>query len=214
MSNPSPAVSRNNNLKAAYRHLRDVYPTLNWLFDATGEIALPDPTPLPVSTSLVKIVVGQMLSVAAARTIWERLITTATEIGVGVHDLPFDELRAAGLSARKAKTIELIAQIVGDDVHYLETWRSLSYTQLHASVRSIWGLGDWSAAMLGIFQFGHPDVFPLSDGSLLRALRLVEMKFYDNGAFQPCAAAPYRSYLALTLWNALDARLLSNDELT
>jgi DNA-3-methyladenine glycosylase II len=209
MSDPKAPLSSGPEQQAAYKHLRKQLPQLNWLFNATGELVLPEPSPAPVAGSLVRIVVGQMLSLAAARTIMARLHDVAEARGIHLHDLRLDDLRAAGVSGRKAKTIGLIAQMVRDDVDCLETWRSLDYVDLQAAVRGVWGLGDWSAAMLGIFEFGHPDLFPLSDGSLVRAMRLVEARCCDGDPLRHDLAAPYRSFLALTLWHALDNQIIA-----
>ena len=209
MSISSATKSSNHERDRAYDHLRKALPNLNWLFDATGELDLPAPSPLPVAGALVRIIVGQMLSLAAASTIMARLHDRAQESGSHIYDLPLDDLRAAGVSGRKAQTIGIIAQMVRDDAGHLETWRSLNYSDLQEAVRGVWGLGDWSAAMLGIFEFGHPNLLPLSDGSLIRALKLVEVQYCAGEPLQHDLAAPYRSFLALTLWHALDNQILT-----
>jgi len=122
-----------------------------------------------------------------------------------LYSLAEDDLRACGLSRGKAKTVRLIAEITEKEPGQLEGWRSLSFEELKKETAQIWGLGDWSASVLAIFHFAHPDVFPLSDGSLVRAIRLVEQQVPKIGErLRHEAAAPFRSYLALTLWAALD----------
>ncbi|MBB3955947.1 DNA-3-methyladenine glycosylase family protein [Novosphingobium sediminicola] len=209
MSDPTSPLSSRDTRRSAYKHLRKQFPQLNWLFDATGEVALPDPSILPVAGSLVRIVVGQMLSLSAARTIMARLNDKANQRGLSLQDLPLDDLRTAGVSGRKAKTIGIISQMVRDDADCFEKWRRLDYPALQKDVKEVWGLGDWSAAMLGIFEFGHPDLFPLSDGSLIRALELVEARYCGGDPLGHELAAPYRSFLALALWQALDSHILT-----
>ena len=58
--------------------------------------------------------------------------------------------------------------------------------------------------MLAISQFHHEDVFPWTDGSIVRAAKLLSAQFYGNGTFNSEKGSPYRTYLALYFWKALD----------
>jgi len=69
-----------------------------------------------------------------------------------------------------------------------------------------WGLSNWSASILAIFYFGFEDVYPENDGSIRRVTRLLEQK---GITFDPEQASPYRSYLALYLWEILDRKMIS-----
>ena len=191
---------------SAYIHIRTELPALAALIDATGEIALPTMSSEPVADALVRIVAGQMLSQLAAKSIINRIKNAAERQGCGtLCQLPVTELRRCGLSERKAKTISLIAGIAEAEPERLEAWRALPFEDLRGEVSLVWGLSDWSASVLAIFHFGQPDVFPMSDGSLIRAIRLVERRVPHVGdRLKHEAAAPFRSYLALTLWAALD----------
>ena len=190
----------------AYTHIRAQLPFLSPLIAATAEIDLPKRNGEPVADALVRIVAGQMLSRSAAQSILARMNIAAQWVGCGpLHRLPESELRACGLSGRKAKTIALISEMASTEAERLESWRALPFDELRREVSSVWGLSDWSASVLGIFHFGQPDVFPMSDGSLVRAIRLIEQQMSiieDRLAHE--AAAPFRSYLALTFWAALD----------
>jgi DNA-3-methyladenine glycosylase II len=190
----------------AYKHLRRELPALRNIFDLTGEVPLPPVSDEPVADALVRIVAGQMLSRSAAESILKRMRAAAERTSCGsLYYLSHAELRACGLSGRKAKTISLIAQLACEEPERLQLWRELPFEELRREVSQIWGLSDWSASILGIFHFGKPDLFPLSDGSLVRAIRLVEHQVAEIGdRLRHEAAAPFRSYLALTLWAALD----------
>lgn len=191
---------------SAYAHIRAELPALDPLIAATREVALPTMSNEPVADALVRIVAGQMLSRSAAQSILARMKGAADRSGCSaLYDLPDAELRACGLSGRKAKTIALIAEMAGSEPGRLESWRGLPFNELRREVSQVWGLSDWSASVLGIFHFGQPDVFPMSDGSLVRAIRLIEQQVPKIGErLDHDAAAPFRSYLALTLWTALD----------
>lgn len=180
------------------------------LIGVTGELPLPTRTGSSVAASLVHIVAGQMLSRSAAQTIIRRLMAAAERRAVEhLYELEADELRACGLSDRKARTVAAIRELAIMDRERLEGWRELNWEDLRQKVASVWGLSDWSAGMLAIFDFGLPDVFPLGDGSLARAMRRVEqMHLSEDVAFPHERASPFGSYLAITLWSALDNRYL------
>lgn len=140
-----------------------------------------------------------------------RMSATAERLGLpNLYGLPEAELRASGLSGRKARTIRMIAEIMATDPSRFGQWPDLSFPELRREVGSIWGLSDWSASVLAIFDFAHQDVFPLSDGSLVRAIRIVEEQHMKPGErFDHELASPYGSYLAITLWAALDTGILT-----
>lgn len=192
--------------QAAYRHLRIQVPFMAPLITATGELPLPVPTRDSVAASLVHIVAGQMLSRQAAQTILGRMASAAERCGAEhLYHLSDHDLRACGLSGRKARTVAAIKDLAEAEPDRLEGWRQLEWPDLRNEVLSVWGLSDWSAGVLAIFDFALPDVFPLGDGSLVRAMRLVERLHMKQGEVFPHGrASPYGSYLAITLWAALD----------
>lgn len=194
----------------AYSHILDRLPALSTIVDRTGKPSLPGPSDTSISDALACIVAGQMLSQQSAQSIIERMRQRAADRELHtLVELPIDELRACGLSGRKAKTISIIAELVREQPNRFECWRDLEFGRLRSEVCTIWGLSDWSASMLAIFHLGHEDVFPLSDGSIVRAVALVEQSMPElSGTDWFSDAAPYRSYLAVTLWAALDSGLL------
>lgn len=189
-------------------------PFLAPLISATGELPLPSPTNNTVADSAVRIVVGQMLSRLAAQTILDRMNARAEEKQVlHLYQLDDADLRRCGLSGRKTRTVKTISELATKENHRLESWRRLSWPELRQEVSSVWGLGEWSAAMLAIFEFGLPDVFPLSDGSLVRAMRLIEQEHLGEDVLFPHEkGSPFGSYLAITLWSCLDNGYLQTKE--
>lgn len=191
-------------------HLHTAYPQISGYLEALETLPSLEPRSIPVAEALTKIVVGQMLSRKAAESIYQRLVVARDRLGLqGCWLLPDRLLRESGLSARKAKTIGELAsryQVCSDEI---EAWRQLEYSELVREVSAIWGLSRWSVDMLAIFYFANPDVFPETDGSILRALALLEART-EGGQIEPELAQPYRSYLALSLWALLDQGILSS----
>ena len=189
-------------------HLWKAYPHLSDLFVATGPITLPRVDAAPVAEAVTRIVVGQMLSGAAAKTIYRRLIQARDAAGLsGSWELPADALARAGLSKRKIRTIQAFGEMYALRRAEVEAWRILSYEDLCREVHACWGLSQWSADMLAIFHFRKQDVFPESDGTIVRVRRALNDR-HPNQALNPDLARPYRSYLALALWQVADRGLL------
>jgi DNA-3-methyladenine glycosylase II len=95
------------------------------------------------------------------------------------------------------------------DPNLVKSWKSQPADQVTVTIKSFWGMSDWTASIITLFYLGHEDVFPHGDGSLQRALRLIEGATRNRQIkLDPELARPYRSYLALYLWKALDSGVL------
>ena len=146
-----------------------------------------------------------MLSAKAARSIHSRVV--AVSHNKPAWQLHTNKLRACGLSGRKIKAIKAFGRHYEAAPESIEKWASMPYSALEAEVSSFWGMSSWTASILALGHLGHRDVFPSADGSIQRACSLVERSFGHSLA--PENGSPYRSYLALYLWRALDTGLLS-----
>ncbi len=199
------------------RHLQTCYPELADLLGRVATVPKLKRRDMPLPEALVRVVAGQMLSAQAAATIYERVRLKAAERRLaGSWLLDHDSLRACGLSGGKARTICEIAVRVGRDPAALDHWYALPPDELTAAIKAARGLGDWTASIIGLFYVGHEDIFPHADGSLQRAMVLIEERLRAGGRrgkrrFDPDRAAPYRSYLAMYLWRALDSGMLAPD---
>lgn len=188
------------------------YPEHESLFSKLKTVPKLKPRDIPLPEAVVRVVIGQMLSGAAAKTIYSRVTTAATERGlVGSWQLDFDVLRSCGLSGAKANNICAFGAKIGNDVFAIEHWRTLDLNSLIEEIRSNNGMGEWTASILALFYVGHEDVFPVGDGSLRRAIATLQRRAAKHSRrykFDPDRARPFRSYLALYLWQALDTGML------
>ncbi len=166
------------------------------------DVALPE--------AVVRVVTGQMLSSKAARSIYQRVRDKTSDLGLeGSWLLDYECLRSCGLSGSKARTISEFGTRIGADASALDHWHSLSAEHLTEEIRRHKGMGDWTASIIALFYVGHEDVFPYDDGSIRRAIGLLEGKRRSKKhRVDPELAAPYRSYLALYLWRALDSGVI------
>lgn len=192
------------------QHLKSAYPELAGLIDQVGTIPELRAVDLPVAEAITRIVTGQMLSRSAAHTIYSRVVTLRESQGLdGSWKLSPDHLSASGLSRRKVRAIKEFGELYDKNPESYEGWRHLVFEKLTKEVDKCWGLSHWTAAILALFYFANEDVFPVSDGSICRAVSLLESKGMISSNFDSGTARPFRSYLALYLWAMLDQGLVS-----
>jgi DNA-3-methyladenine glycosylase II len=199
--------------EVARAHLLSRFPAFEPLLDRIGLIPELSRSRESVPEAVVRIVISQMLSGQAADTIYSRVTVEARRRQLtGSWLLGDAALRASGVSGRKIRTIRQFRNAYRKNKATIDGWKRLTTEALFEEVASFWGMSHWTASMLAIFHFAHEDVFPHSDGSLTRAVKLcAELGVWDarmHGTFEPLRAAPFRSYLALYLWRALDGGLL------
>ncbi len=161
--------------------------------------------------ALVRSIVGQQLSTKAARTIYERLIDrfggrTPTPAELLAADP--EEVRASGLSRPKVAYLRDLAARIEDGALDLEHLAELPDEEVVATLVEIKGLGRWTAEMFLMFHLGRPDVLPVGDLGIRRA---IERAYALDGAPKPdelTAIAepwrPQRSLACLYLWRSLD----------
>ena len=167
--------------------------------------------PLKIKTSrmdfvahLIKIIVGQQLSVQSAAAIWKRteLILKKNKYKNANKNLD-KKFKGAGLSRQK---IEYINGIIFNK-NLLElskkSLKKLSSEEYYELLISIKGIGPWSIEMSRIFYIGDPDIFSILDLGLKNAhLRLFDLKTYNESFYENFS--PFRSYMCLFLWRVLE----------
>ena len=169
-------------------------------------------------TALARAICGQQISVKAAEAVWRRFVA-AVAPNQALAPFPalapasvvsFDPavLRTCGLSERKARYLHDLARhfVLGQ----LEPrqWRELPDDALIAALCDVKGIGRWTAEMFLIFHELRPDVLPLDDIGLQRAVAL----HYHRGRRVAVSTIrrrgetwrPWRSVATWYLWRSLD----------
>jgi len=200
---------------SAESHLRAADPILGALLDAVGVDGLGDARagrPDDHYGALVRAIVGQQLSTKAARTIYLRLTEryggrTPTPAELIADDL--DELRvAAGLSRAKASYLRSLAEHVVSGELELERLDEMPDDEVAAELVAVKGLGQWTADMFLMFHLQRPDVLPVGDLGIRRAVeRAYELPAMPNPAELTEIAEPWRPHRTLAcryLWRSLD----------
>ena len=161
-------------------------------------------TPLPMR--LCRAVTGQQLSVKAAISIWNRVLDSAAQEPLMDYlaTVSPDALRSCGLSTAKAKAMRAIALAHQANQLDTATLAQLSHLERSRCLTQIWGVGQWTADMMGIFYFGDPDIWP--DGDTTARKHLENLTSRRRKTSRTAARfAPHRSYLALYMWHQADA---------
>ena len=154
---------------------------------------------------LVKFIVEQQVSTAAAASIWRRLQEGVGEIEPA-RVLEFDEegLKAFGLSRPKARYAREIAAAHIDGRVDFDTLHHLADDEAVAALTSLKGVGRWTAETYMMFCHGRLDVFPGGDVALQEAMRWAdraEVRPTEKEAYLRAEAwRPYRGVAAHLLW--------------
>ncbi|MFZ5558799.1 MAG: DNA-3-methyladenine glycosylase family protein, partial [Pseudomonadota bacterium] len=169
----------------------------------------PPPPPRHAYPALARAIIGQQISVKAADALWNRLalqLGGVTPPAVAAADL--DALRAAGLSRHKAEYVRDIARAFADGSIVLDAWERLDDEPLIEELTRLRGIGRWTAEMFLIFFMLRPDVLPLDDIGLQRAIRLHYANDRPVSKLKMRAIArpwmPYRTVATWYLWRSLD----------
>lgn len=159
--------------------------------------------------TLARSIVGQQISVKAADSVWARFSGALPRIAPGdVLAMPSDALRACGLSARKVEYLGDLARHFADGEIHVARWAAMSDAEIIAELTAVRGIGVWTAEMFLIFNQLRPDVFPLDDIGLQKAVAV----HYCAGERPPRRALaeigerwrPWRSVATWYLWRSLD----------
>ncbi len=160
-------------------------------------------------TTLARSVVGQQISVKAAQAVWdrfERLMPSLTP--AQLLRLKVDDMRAAGLSARKVEYLVDLALHFDNGALQPDAWHGMDDEAIIKQLVAIRGIGRWTAEMFLIFYLLRPNVLPLDDVGLIRGIS----QSYFSGdpvsrsdAREVAAAwAPYCSVATWYIWRSLD----------
>ena len=210
----APAARRRQSPRKALAHLRAADPVLAALIDAGGP--LPDsregrPDPGDHYGALVRSIVGQQLSVLAARAIYGRLTArfggrapTPEEI---LADDPEELRTSAGLSHAKVGFLRSLAEhVISGDLE-LDRLDRLGDEEVIAELVAVKGLGLWTAQMFLMFHLDRPDVLPAGDLGIRRAIeRAYGLEALPDAETIERIGEPWRPYRTLAsryLWSSL-----------
>ncbi len=158
-------------IRVAVRHLRKCDPVMREMIDRVG------PCTLKLKRDrfalLAWSILSQQISTAAARTIRgrvEALVAPERITPQSLLALSVEQLRGAGVSARKAEYLQDLALKAGDGTIRLHRVGRMSNEEIIRELTQVRGIGRWTVEMLLMFSLGRLDVFPVDDLSLRNAI--------------------------------------------
>ncbi|UJB67099.1 DNA-3-methyladenine glycosylase 2 family protein [Acidovorax sp. YS12] len=159
--------------------------------------------------TLARSIVGQQISVKAAQTVWDRFALLPVSMEPeAVLKLKVDDMRAAGLSARKVDYLVDLALHFANGKLHVQDWQGMDDEAIIAELVAIRGVGRWTAEMFLIFHLMRPNVLPLDDVGLINGIS----RLYFSGdpvsrsdAREVAAAwKPWSTVATWYIWRSLD----------
>ena len=156
--------------------------------------------------TLVLIVLEQQVSLASARATFDRLLAILPELSPGAFlRLSDEELRGIGFSRQKTRYTREIARAIGDGSLPLARLARRPDESVRSLLTAIKGVGDWTADVYLMTALRRPDLWPVGDLALVRAI--CEIKQIESPAPREALLAvgesyrPYRSVAARLYWH-------------
>jgi DNA-3-methyladenine glycosylase II len=183
-------------------YLKSVDKLLGDAIDRIGKIErviIPDLFP-----ALIFAIIGQQISLKAARTIWarmqERFVNIVPEVIAG---LPIEEIQKCGMQSTKAKYIKGIGETVSQGKFNLHDLYELPDKEAIEKLSSLNGIGVWTAEMLLLNSMERPDIISYGDIAIRRGI----MKLYglneltkEHFLTYKNRYSPYGSVASIYLW--------------
>jgi AraC family transcriptional regulator of adaptative response / DNA-3-methyladenine glycosylase II len=157
----------------------------------------------------VRVVLGQQISVAAARTLAARIVaqlgtrvdgpdglTCVFPSAAALADAGPDRIAAIGMPRTRAATVHALARAVADEL--VELHPGADPTDTIARLDALPGIGPWTAEVIAMRALGWPDAFPAGDLGVRRALGVRTEREARDAAER---WRPWRAYAVLHLWN-------------
>jgi DNA-3-methyladenine glycosylase II len=150
--------------------------------------------------ALLRAIVGQQLSVAAASSIWQRLVDADLITPKTLIQADDDDLRAQGLSRQKIRSVR---SLVDHDIDY-QALTTMSDGEVIATLTAVTGIGRWTAEMYLLFSLGRADILAVDDLAIrVAAMALLELPERPTPKQLKVATqswSPYLSAASLLLW--------------
>lgn len=157
-------------------------------------------------SSLVKIIIGQQLSGAAAKNILnrvEKLNECKTLDPKDMFSFSNKELKLCGISDAKISYIKGLCKVILDNPNYFLNFNGMNENEILNNLCKIKGVGIWTASIFAMSTLNLENIFPYGDSTLSKAIKKIygEKRLLDSII---CHWHPYKSYACRVLWQWVD----------
>ena len=153
--------------------------------------------------SLCRTIVGQQISTKAADSIWSKFEKKCKKriVPKTILKLSSRTLKSAGLSRQKVSYLKNIAKAFRNKSFSVKELKKMNDEEAINHIIKLKGLGVWSAEMFLMFNLNRPDIFPIKDIGLLRAISKNYKKSYPpNESFLDKISELHRGYRTVFTW--------------
>lgn len=161
--------------------------------------------------TLARAIVGQQISTKAADSVWGKLEYLIKKIEAKrVLNAKEQDLREVGLSRQKILYLKNIANYFIENKVSNGYFDSKPITEIHKELLAIKGVGRWTLEMFQIFYMMEPDIFPVGDIGLIKAIQNVyassRQKLEDKDSIIKFSSRwkPWRTVATWYLWRTTD----------
>lgn len=188
------------------------FPALHKIINSNGVIELHRKPKNEFFRYLAKTATGQQLSKAAATTIWTRVEhaskNSCKDVFNFCNSTNYQCLRDCGLSNSKVKTITELHDAIASDSISSEVFTTNDQTFIKSEITKLWGFGEWSANIALLSFFGFQNIWLDDDAALQRGMKIIGIKDDVLPSVVIENFTPYKSFLSLHIWKALDDNIL------
>ena len=187
-------------------------PVLGTIIRKYGACGIKAARETDIFCGLVEAIVSQQLSTRAAATIYGRLRALIPDGSAPTPEalLPLSDeaLRAVGLSRQKTGYMRDLSRKVLEGEVKTDCLAAMTDEEIVAELTKIKGIGRWTVEMILIFRLARPDVFPVGDLGIVKAIQKAYglRKAPDPKRMERLAERwrPYRSVASWYLWASLE----------
>ena len=213
-SRPPFGTMTADDMSRARRVLMRRDPILSAIIKKYGVCGIKTGREADIFCGLVQAIVSQQLSTRAAATIYGRLLALMPDAAPPTPEallpLPDDALRGVGLSRQKTSYMRDLAQKVLEGSVKTDGLSDMSDEEVVAELTKIKGIGRWTVEMILIFRLARPDILPVGDLGIVKAIQRAYglRKPPDARRMEKIAECwrPYRSVASWYLWAILENR--------
>lgn len=182
--------------------------------DLAGIVARHGPPPLwdrePGFATLIHIILEQQVSLASARSAFERLLAVAEPLSTSRFlELTDQELLAIGFSRQKAQYGRALAAAIDSGDLDLDALDALDDDNVHRALQAVPGIGPWTSTVYLLMVLLRPDLWPVGDIALAQAVGDVK-----GLGRRPAPLGMARLGEAWRPWRSVAARLFWHDYLS
>jgi DNA-3-methyladenine glycosylase II len=164
-----------------------------------------DRSEAPGYATLARVIIGQQISTKAAAAVWKKICAAGYHQSKKAARASLDDLRAEGLSLRKAEYVKGLAEAIEDGSLDLDALAMMEGPDITKTLVAIRGIGDWTADNYRLFVLSDMDAWPYNDLAMQEGMKILKSLNTrpDAKTMQKMGEAwrPYRGAGALMLWH-------------